>query len=82
MSGLSLGWTGEHIVVSEVYPDTPASAAELRAGDRIVSLEGRAPASLWAVQCALKAGPGRVVRLGVERDGAGFEVRFTLRRLV
>jgi hypothetical protein len=82
MSGLSLGWTGEHIVVSEVYPDTPASAAELRAGDRIVSLDGRAPASLWAVQCALKAGPGRVVRLGVERDGAGFEVKFTLRRLV
>ncbi len=85
MSGLTLRSAGEsleHIVVAQVRDDTPASAADLRPGDRIISIDGRKPASLWHAQRALRAGPGRVVRLGIERGDARREVSLTLRRFV
>jgi S1-C subfamily serine protease len=85
MSGLSLRSAGpalEHIVVADVHQDTPASAADLRAGDRIISIDGRVPGSLWDAQRALMAGPDRTVRLGIERSGSRLEVTLTLRRFV
>ena len=85
MSGVSLKSTGpalEHIEVADVHENTPASTADLRPGDRIVSIDGRKPASLWDAQRALRAGPDRVVRLGIQRGEAQREVRLTLRRFV
>jgi C-terminal processing protease CtpA/Prc len=85
MSGLSLKSAGpalEHIIIAEVSSDTPASAADLRPGDRIVSIEGGKPGSLWDAQRALKSGPGRAVRLEIERSGARREITLTLRRFV
>lgn len=85
MSGLSLRSVGpalEHIVVATVHQDTPASAADLRPGDRIVSIEGRKPTSLSEVQRALMAGPDRIVRLGIQRGGTQRDVALTLRRFV
>jgi membrane-associated protease RseP (regulator of RpoE activity) len=84
-SGLSLKSAGpalDQIVIADVEENTPASAAELRPGDRIVSIDGRRPASRWDAQRALSAGPNRVVRLGIERGQARREVRLTLRRFV
>lgn len=85
MSGVSLRSVGpalEHIEVAEVHEDTPASSAGLRRGDRIVSIDGHRPGSLWDAQRALMAGPGSVVRLGIQRGEARHEVRLTLRRFV
>ncbi len=85
MSGLALKAVGpelESIVVATVHQDSPASAADLRPGDRIVSIDGREPGTLWDVQRALKAGPGQVVRVGIERGGLRREMTLTLRRFV
>ncbi len=84
MSGLMLNATGpalDRLVVRLVTPDSPASAAGLREKDRVVSIDGRKPATLGDAQEALRSRPGRVVRLGMERDGKAFEVKITLRRL-
>jgi hypothetical protein len=85
MSGLALKAVGpglERIVVATVHRDSPASTADLRPGDRIVSIDGREPGSLWDVQRALKAGPGQVVRVGIDRGGVRREVTLKLRRFV
>lgn len=85
MSGMALRSAGaalERIVIADVHENTPASEAALRPGDRIVSIDGRAPGSLWEAQRALRAGPDRVVQVEVERGEARLEVRLKLRRFV
>jgi hypothetical protein len=85
MSGLALKAVGpglERVVVATVHQDSPGSAADLRPGDRVVSIDGREPGTLWDVQRALKAGPGQTVRVGIERGNLRREVTLTLRRFV
>jgi hypothetical protein len=85
MSGVMLKSAGdalEQIVIVDVVENTPASAADLRPGDVIVSIDGRKPGSLWEAQRTLMAGPDRVVRIGIQRGEAQHEVRITLKRFV
>ena len=74
--GLRPAWPA---VVGEVSPGSAAEAAGLRAGDRIVSLDGRPVHTYDQVSPLLQelAGPDRPLALGIERDGRrqGLEVR-------
>ena len=74
--GLRPAWPA---VVGEVSPGSAAEAAGLRAGDRIVSLDGRPVHTYDQVSPLLQelAGPDRPLALEIERDGRrqGLEVR-------
>ncbi|MTV23915.1 PDZ domain-containing protein [Nitriliruptoraceae bacterium ZYF776] len=56
--------------VEEVLPDSPAQAAGLQAGDRIVSIEGVASDDYDAITSVIRDNPGTALDVVVERDGA------------
>jgi regulator of sigma E protease len=65
--------------VGKVLPGSPAEAAGLREGDRIVSIDGR-EITLWEELLAvLQTNGGETVTLGVERDGERLAVAVTPR---
>jgi regulator of sigma E protease len=55
--------------VAQVEAGTPAAAAGLRAGDRIVAVNGRPTSTFDAVSRLIRASHGRPVTLTVTRDG-------------
>jgi carboxyl-terminal processing protease len=64
--GLSTAVSGSELRVLQVFPDSPASQAELSRGDRIVEIGGRAVAALIASgEIDSAFGPSDI---GVERD--------------
>lgn len=66
-------------VVGEALPGSPAAAAGLRPGDRVVAVDG-APVSTWQELVAqVMARPGKPMRLTLERDGAAVTVEATPR---
>ena len=70
--------------VQFVSPDTPASEAGLRAGDRVRKIGG-VPARLLStarIRRLLRRAPGNTVRLRVERAGREFETVLVLRDLI
>ncbi|MFN2468309.1 MAG: RIP metalloprotease [Gaiellaceae bacterium] len=54
--------------VEEVLQDRPAATAGLRAGDRIVAIDGK-PVAPTEIPRRIQASEGRPVRLTIERDG-------------
>jgi predicted metalloprotease with PDZ domain len=70
---------GEHdeLRVITVGDEAPAGLAGLKAGDRIVTIDGAAPAARWTEAIAHKA-PGEVVTLGVARGNRALVLRVTL----
>ena len=71
------------VVVRDVLPGSPAAAAGMHAGDRVVALDGRAIDQPMRLQNALAVLPaGSKVALKVVRDGAELtlEVVLTARR--
>jgi carboxyl-terminal processing protease len=69
------------VVVSRVYPHTPAEGAGVREGDRIVGVEGTSTRGwkLAQVTDSLKGTPGTTVRVSFSRPGvaAPINVEFT-----
>ena len=55
-------------LVEEVVEDTPAAASGLRAGDRIVAIDGR-PVAVDAIRDTISSSEGRPLTLVVQRDG-------------
>ena len=70
---------GPGVRVEDVVPGSPAEAADLRAGDVLVALDGEPIDGLRAYSEALKAhGPGDTVVVTVERDGERLELTAVL----
>jgi hypothetical protein len=68
------------VTVQEVLPDSPAQAAGLQAGDRLLTLDGRWTDSV--ADCYVAAGfvlPGTAARLTVLRDGKEMELTVKVR---
>lgn len=66
-----LDYTGKGVLVSGVFPDSPADRAGLRKGDVLLSFNSRTvttPTELANMVRAMK--PGQTASLGVVRDGA------------
>lgn len=76
--GIALRIEAQRLRLRLVQPQAPAGRAGLRRGDAVVSIDDVPVAALIAAGTVSDAlGPaeaGRVVRLGVERDGARWEV--------
>lgn len=65
--------------LTEVVPDSPAAAAGLRPGDRIVSVAGQPTETVRAVQGALAyRWQGETLALGIDRDGKAIRAEVTL----
>ncbi len=61
-------------VVGEVVAGGAADRAGLRAGDRVLAVDGRPVASWGALVAEIVAHPGRAARLSIERAGAPVEL--------
>lgn len=66
-------------VVGSVEPGWPAAAADLAAGDRIVSIDGEAIASWQDVHTVISSRPGQDLNIVFERAGQQQTVRITPR---
>ncbi|MBE3593846.1 MAG: site-2 protease family protein [Candidatus Carbobacillus altaicus] len=67
-------------VVGSVVSGMPAELAGLKAGDKIVSLNGK-PVNSWVELQSLVAGhPGQTLKLVIERDGAQYTIDVTAER--
>ena len=83
MSGLMLGRDGDVFVAQTVMDTAPAGESGMRAGDRIVRVNGKPSSALTVDEVRnLFKQPGRSVTLVVERAGERLEIAFTTRRLV
>ncbi|MBO9552080.1 sigma E protease regulator RseP [Pseudomonas sp.] len=65
-------------VLAEIDPKGPAAAAGLKAGDKLLALDGAALSDWQQVVDSVRARPDAQVVLRVERDGAALEVPVTL----
>ena len=74
--GFELRGTTENVTatVNDVLPGSPASAAGVRAGDRIVAIDGR-PVDGESIRETIQASKGQLLRLTVVRDGERVELR-------
>jgi len=75
----SLG-VDDRVTVVAVAPDSPADRAGVRAGDRVLRVDGKEAKRVRHVFEALRGEPERPPVLALERDGAGLEV--TLERVI
>ncbi|EJM13028.1 RIP metalloprotease RseP [Pseudomonas sp. GM18] len=65
-------------VLAEIDPKGPAKAAGLKAGDRLLALDGRALDDWQQVVDIVRLHPDTKIMLRVERDGAQIDVPVTL----
>ena len=70
---------GENIYISEPFEGMPVDKAGLKAGDRIVSVNGESTKGKNStdVSNAMRGQAGTTVTLGIERDGKTFDVTLT-----
>jgi regulator of sigma E protease len=55
--------------VAQVQANSPAAAAGLRAGDRIVAVDGRPARTFTRISTVVRGSHGRAIKVTVERDG-------------
>ncbi|MFC3909710.1 RIP metalloprotease RseP [Legionella dresdenensis] len=65
-------------VVGEVFPDSPAQAARLLKGDRVVAIEGKAIDDWLELVEFVKANPGKQITLGIVRQGQPQTIALTI----
>lgn len=65
-------------VLAEIDPKGPAQAAGLKAGDRLLALDGQALSDWQQVVDSVRVRPDTKIVLHVERDGAQIDVPVTL----
>ena len=70
-------WPPAPPVIGVVDSGTPAEAAELRPGDRIVAVDGEPVGSTQEVAALVRSGGIREIRLGLEREGQRLAVPIT-----
>jgi membrane-associated protease RseP (regulator of RpoE activity) len=75
---LGMDYTTSPLQVGAVWGE--AQRAGVRPGDRVVAIDGRAPASLLALPDQLARAEGTPVRIGLERAGRRFTVVLTQSR--
>ena len=69
----------ESVTIAEVYENSPAARAELRAGDRVLKIEGKAIKHSDGILAALRAkSPGDVLKVEVQRGGQALETSVLL----
>jgi carboxyl-terminal processing protease len=73
---------GEYVVISEPYFDTPSQKAGLRAGDRILKINGQSTFGKNSddVSTILKGQPGTTLTLDIERPLTKEKLSFTIKR--
>jgi regulator of sigma E protease len=76
--GLTQGESVTSTVISEVGTGTPAAAAGVQPGDKIVSVDGTATDTWEEVRAQILLNPGETVIVDVERDGAIVELTAVL----
>jgi regulator of sigma E protease len=74
--GFELRGTTDEVtaVVNDVFSDSPADASGLRAGDRIVAINGR-PATAETIRPTIQGSGGTPIELTVVRDARRLELR-------
>ena len=73
--GLMTERVGEHLVVVDVPPESPASRAGIRAGDAIVAVNGDRVATHAALYRTLwRQQPDRAIRLTIERESRSHDI--------
>lgn len=77
--GALIGMPAVLPTIQEVLPGSPAAEAGLRAGDRILGLDGEMNLSVRQIQQRIQDRPGRPVTVEVERDGARLSITMTPR---
>ena len=80
--GLSLGTRDGRLTVEAVRPGSSAEAAGFRPGDRILAVNGKAPAGIMDLHAAaMRTPPGEALRFLVQRaDGGRILLRARLRQ--
>ena len=66
------------VIVTDVYPGSPAALARIQRGDRIGSVNGRPVSSLAELGRMTAAAPGTTFRLSVSRGDRARDVTVTL----
>jgi regulator of sigma E protease len=75
LTGISITDAPEaNVTFRSITPDTPAAAAGLQPGDRLVSVNGLAATDTFAISGALQRAAGSNVTLSVERNGTTQEL--------
>ena len=67
--------SAESLVISRIYPNSPADAAGLREGDLVVALDGAPVYSRFFITDRIDAHPDRTYTLTFKRNGRASEVR-------
>lgn len=65
------------IVVSEVLPNSPASRAYLKAGDKLIAINGQLVDTVEAFQTAVSVLAGKETNINYERDGVPASAKIT-----
>lgn len=80
--GVSMDIDGGHIVILEVFPDSPAERAGLLQGDKIVEADGVSLVNETTEKAAsvIRGEVGTVVKLGILRDGRTVPLYFDVKR--